>query len=119
MNNTPPPPGFVLVGHGRSADGRATRVYRAQRITCDRCQQPITETQPFSGAFGRTWHHECPSTASDFPKVVGNALVLADGSAHPLRLLDKLYLACGIVTVQQLQKRAQAVPNTTPGEPTP
>lgn len=119
MNNTPPPPGFVLVGHSRSADGRATRIYRAQRITCDRCQQPITETQAFSGVYGRTWHDQCPSAAPEFPKVVGNALILADGSARQLRLLDRLYLACGIVTAQQLQEREQNATNTNPGEPTP
>lgn len=43
-----------------------------------------------------------------FPAVVGNALILADGTTHQLRLLDRLYLRCGVVTPDSLARAYEA-----------
>lgn len=41
---------------------------------------------------------------NSFPAVIGNALICSDGSAHQLRILDKLYLRCGITTAADLER---------------
>lgn len=39
-----------------------------------------------------------------FPRLEGNALITADGEAlGPIRLLDRLYLRCGVTTIEQLE----------------
>lgn len=39
-----------------------------------------------------------------FPRLEGNALITADGETlGPIRLLDRLYLRCGITTAEQLE----------------
>jgi hypothetical protein len=49
-------------------------------------------------------HFELPNLRRHFPKVVGNALICSDGTTHQLRLLDRLYLRCGITTPAALEK---------------
>lgn len=40
-----------------------------------------------------------------FPSIVGNALICSDGTTHQLRLLEKLYVRCGVLTLPQLDAR--------------
>lgn len=37
-----------------------------------------------------------------YPAIVGNALICSDGTTHQLRVLEKLYVRCGIVSVHSL-----------------
>lgn len=47
-----------------------------------------------------------PQPSKRYPAIVGNALICSDGTAvGPLRLLDKLYVRCGIVTIFALERK--------------
>lgn len=53
---------------------------------------------------------EADAVRTAYPKVVGNALVLADGSTRQLRILDLLYYRLGLTSIHDLEKAYKGEP---------